>query len=63
MNDAEHGVKIAKALFASDFTDRVKAEEGIKIVNGIEMVKIYSKDKKNIKVPARIDTGALNTSG
>jgi alpha-L-glutamate ligase-like protein len=62
VNDEEHGVRIAKALFASDFTDRVKAEEGIRIVNGIEMVKVYAKEKKSKKIKARIDTGALRSS-
>ena len=36
IQDAEHGVKVAKALFASSFADRVKAEEGIKTLNVFE---------------------------
>jgi alpha-L-glutamate ligase-like protein len=62
VKDEEHGVKIAKALFVSDFTDRVKAKEGIRIINGIEEVKVYSKNKKSKRVKARIDTGALRSS-
>jgi alpha-L-glutamate ligase-like protein len=61
--DAEHGVRIAKALFAGRFADRVGAEEGIKILNPIEKVKVYSFDNsRNIFLNARIDTGALRSS-
>jgi alpha-L-glutamate ligase-like protein len=60
--DPEHGVKIAKALFAGRFTDRVRAEEGIKIVNVWELVKVASSEKKKINVVAKIDTGAWRTS-
>jgi alpha-L-glutamate ligase-like protein len=62
VNDAEHGVKIAKALFASDFADRVKAEEGIKTIGPFEEVKIKGADGRKITVPAKIDTGAFRTS-
>jgi alpha-L-glutamate ligase-like protein len=60
--DAEHGVNIAKILFAGRFSDRVRAEEGIKILKPIEKVKIYAPKKKRIFVNARIDTGALRSS-
>ncbi len=63
VRDAEHGVKIAKALFAGRFADRVKAEEGVKILRGIEDVIIYSLDKNTkLTVQARIDTGAKRSS-
>lgn len=60
--DAEHGVKIAKSLFASDFADRVKAEEGIKTIAAFEEIKIKAASGKIITVPAKIDTGAFRTS-
>jgi len=61
--DAEHGVKIAKALFAESFADKVKAEEGIKIINTREEVKILAADgKTKMTVKAKIDTGAFRTS-
>lgn len=60
--DAEHGVKIAKSLFASDFADRVRAEEGIKTVDVFAEVKIKNKNGKKIVIPAKIDTGAYRTS-
>lgn len=62
VKDAEHGVRIAKALFAARFADRVMAEEGIKILNVEEEVKIRAADGKRIPVMARIDTGAFRSS-
>jgi len=62
IRDAEHGIKVAKALFAGPFADRVKAEEGIKIVDAFEKVRIKSADGKKIEAAAKIDTGAWRTS-
>jgi len=62
VRDAAHGVKIAKALFAARFADRVKAEEGIKTVNIWENIKIVSGKKEKVEVQAKIDTGAWKTS-
>lgn len=63
IRDAEHGVKIAKILFAERFTGRVNLEEGIKTLKPIEKVYLYSyKSKKKVAVEARIDTGARRTS-
>ncbi|MGD8744256.1 MAG: sugar-transfer associated ATP-grasp domain-containing protein [Candidatus Woesebacteria bacterium] len=64
VRDADHGVKIAKALFASSFADRVKAEEGIRTISAFEKITIKGlrKDLKRKKVVAKIDTGAWRTS-
>lgn len=62
VHSADHGVKIAKALFAERFADRVMVEEGIKIVNGVEEVKIKGLDGQIMPVLARIDTGAYRSS-
>lgn len=62
VRDAEHGVRIAKALFVSSFADRVRAEEGVKTIKAVEQVKVYSAGGKKVKVLARIDTGALRSS-
>ncbi len=62
VKNAEHGVKIAKALFASSFADRVKAEEGVRTLNPVEDVKVYPGGKKRISIKARIDTGAVRSS-
>ncbi len=62
VRDAEHGVKIAKALFAERFADRVAATEGIKTIGTWEKIQILdSKGNKNEFV-AKIDTGAWRTS-
>ena len=61
--DAEHGVKIAKALFAGPFSKKVHAEEeGLRTINVFEEVKIRAKDGRKVKVEAKIDTGAWRTS-
>ena len=62
IKDAEHGARVAKTLFAARFADRVMVEEGVKILNSIEEVKVRSQDKKKVPVPARIDTGAFRSS-
>lgn len=62
VRDAEHGVKIAKALFAERFADRVAAEEGIKKISVWEEIRLVKKDKSEFKVYAKIDTGAWRTS-
>ncbi|MDO8452926.1 MAG: sugar-transfer associated ATP-grasp domain-containing protein, partial [bacterium] len=62
IRDGEHGVRVAKALFASNFTDRVKAEEGIRTIRTVEEVKIRTQKGEKVVVNARVDTGAVNTS-
>lgn len=62
VKDAEHGVKIAKILFAGRFSDRVRVEEGLKILKPVEHVKIYAPGKKRVWIDARIDTGAKRSS-
>jgi len=62
VRDAEHGVKIAKALFAERFADRVKAEEGIKTVGVWEVVKVVGDKGNKVEVRAKLDTGAWKTS-
>lgn len=64
VRDAEHGVKIAKALFMSDFADRVKAIEGIRTISAFEKITIKGakKEMKRKIVVAKIDTGAWRTS-
>lgn len=62
VRDAQHGVKIAKALFAERFADRVKAEEGIKTLSIWERVKVVSGNGNKVEIDAKIDTGAWKTS-
>lgn len=62
VRDAEHGVKIAKALFASSFSGKVKPEEGLKIITMVNEIIIKGTDKRKRKYMAKIDTGAWRTS-
>ena len=62
VRDAQHGVNIAKAIFAGRFTDRVSAEEGIKVLSIWEEIKIVSSTSKKVKFYAKVDTGAWRTS-
>ena len=62
VRDAEHGVKIAKALFAERYLDRVKAEEGIKIIKAVEEVTVLGPEGRKERIKAKIDTGAWASS-
>lgn len=62
VRDAEHGVKIAKALFAERFVDRVKATEGIVTIKAVEEVRVRDVNGKKVKELAKIDTGAWESS-
>ncbi len=58
----EHAVKISQTLFGESFVDKVKAEEGIKIVEVLETVRIRVGKGKRHDLLAKIDTGALRSS-
>lgn len=62
IRDVQHGIRVAKALFAEWFSDRVLAKEGIKIISVFEKIKIKSSSGKLFEVQAKIDTGAWRTS-
>lgn len=60
--DAEHGIRIAKSLFAAPFAKRVKNEQ-IKTISAHQEIQIRSKiNGKKAKVFAKVDTGAYRTS-
>lgn len=63
VESAQQGVQIAKALFASSFAARVRAEaEGGKTVNIFEKIKIQGAEGQKIEVEAKVDSGAWRTS-
>lgn len=63
IRSADHGVKIAKSLFAERFADRVMVEEGIKTLRVWENIKVLGFDgKTKTEIRAKIDTGAWKTS-
>lgn len=62
VRDPEHGVKIAKSLFAERFADRVAVREGIITIGASEEIKVRGSSGKKVKVLAKIDTGAWSSS-
>jgi len=63
VDDAEKGVKIGKALFASKFANRVSfSGEGKPVVGIFEKVQVRNGKKKMVEVQAKMDTGARSTS-
>jgi len=60
--DAQHGVKIAKLLFAGRYQDIAQMEEGIKTIGTKELVKIVAADGTKEEIWAKVDTGAWRTS-
>lgn len=62
VQDAVQGVKIAQALFAERYVDLLKVQQGVKTLRASEVISIVGKDGKRTKVPAKIDTGAWNSS-
>ncbi len=62
LRNVDHGIRVAKALFAESFVDKVKIEEGIKIIEVLESVKVKGADGKRQEVLAKIDTGAMRSS-
>jgi alpha-L-glutamate ligase-like protein len=60
--DAEHGVKIAKLLFAGRYQDIQQMEEGIKTIGTKELAKVVSANGEKEEIWAKVDTGAWRTS-
>lgn len=62
VRDAKHGVKIAQALFAENFADKIKIEEGLKIISTGPTVSIYGDDKKWYTAEGRVNTGRYRSA-
>lgn len=62
VTDIEHGIKIAKALFAGRFKNRKAVEEGVKTIGASEEIKVLNAEGKKVLVKAKIDTGAWSSS-
>ena len=60
--DAQHGVSLAKALFAGRFENRRALKDGIKTVKNDEKVKIILPNRHKVEVMAKVDTGAWRSS-
>ncbi len=57
VRDAKHGVKIGQALFAENFADKIKSEEGLAIIPATPTVVLYGDDQQKETVPALVNTG------
>jgi len=62
VRSAEHGVKIAKALFGASFADKVLALESPRVIGVYERVQVLNSNGKKVSVLAKIDTGADRSS-
>ena len=57
VRDAQHGVKIAQALFAESFADKIKVEEGLTLIPYDPVLTVHNDTKKEHHVPAMVNTG------
>lgn len=62
VRDAKHGVKISQALFAESFADKIKIEEGLKIISTEPQLSIYGDDKRWYPTQGRVNTGRFRSA-
>lgn len=62
IRDAEHGVKVAKALFHSNFIQKKRLETQALSIGIFEKVKVKGNGKKGKVLAAKVDTGARSTA-
>lgn len=60
--DVNHGVKIGQALFAEQFSDKIKAKEGLIIVEPKETILVYGENRKKIEVLAMFNTARYRSA-
>lgn len=57
-----HGVRIGQALFAENFSDKIKAEDGLIILNPFEEIELLGRQKLNKTQKALINTGRFRSA-
>lgn len=62
VDDSEHGVRVAKTLFAERFTNRAAVLENIKTIRAFERVRVIGSQGEKKEVRAKVDTGAWRSS-
>lgn len=62
VHNPEHGVKIAQALFAEEFADKIKAKEGIKIIPIDPQVIVYGDHNQQHKAQALVSTSRYRSA-
>jgi alpha-L-glutamate ligase-like protein len=58
----EHGVKIGQSLFAENFSDKIKAEDGLTIISPFENVTLYGEKKQKEEKLALVNTGRFRSA-
>lgn len=62
VRDARHGVKIAQALFAEYFADKIKVEESLKIISTQPSLTVLGEDRKWHQTDAHVNTGCYHSA-
>lgn len=58
----EHGVRIAQALFAESFSDKIKAKDGLTIISSREEIIVIDENKSEEIVHCLINTGRFRSA-
>ncbi|OGJ16436.1 MAG: hypothetical protein A2632_03145 [Candidatus Pacebacteria bacterium RIFCSPHIGHO2_01_FULL_46_16] len=56
VRNPEHGVKIGQALFAERFADKIKSEEGLRIISTRPQIAVFDEEKQPHAVLSFVDT-------
>ena len=62
IRDAEHGVRIARALFAEHFVDKFRAEKGLQIISNMPSIIVKGDGKQRAKVTAMVNTARTRSA-
>jgi alpha-L-glutamate ligase-like protein len=60
--NSDHGVRIGQALFAEKFSDKIKANDGLTILEPFEEVMVYGDNKTRDEVRALMNTGRFRSA-
>lgn len=61
VRNPQHGVKIAQALFAESFADKIKAEEGLQIIPTNPIITLYDDKKRSHHIAAIVNTSRFRS--
>lgn len=62
VQNTDHGVRIARSLFATMFVDKTISREGLQVVNPKENIIVYSDAKEKIETQALLHTGRFRSA-
>ncbi len=62
VRDPKHGVKIAQALFAESFADKIRVEEGLQIIPVDPDITVYADDRDPYPLTAQVNTGRYRSA-